>query len=428
MRSTMSKPLHEVGGRPLIAWCADHARAVGLERLVVVTGPSGDDVAVAAGPDAVRAIQDPPRGTGDAAAQAMPALAGFEGVVLILCGDTPLLQTDTLQSLADAAGTPEAGLAVLGFEPDDPGAYGRLRLTPDGDLDAIVEHADATDAERAIRLCNAGVMAVEAALLRTLLPELRPDNAKGELYLTDLVALARKAGRRPKTARCAPEEALGVNTRMDLAAAEAAFQNRARHQAMALGVTLQAPETVFFSHDTQLAADVTVEPFVVFGPGVTIETGARIKAHSSLEGAHVGPQAEVGPFARLRPGAEIGEAARIGNFVEVKKTRVHPGAKANHLAYLGDAEIGPDANVGAGVVTCNYDGVHKHRTEIGARAFVGTNSSLVAPIRVGDDAFVGAGSVATRDVENGAFAIARARQKTIPGGAAKIRGAPKKRS
>jgi bifunctional UDP-N-acetylglucosamine pyrophosphorylase/glucosamine-1-phosphate N-acetyltransferase len=313
-----------------------------------------------------------------------------------------------------------AGVAALGFAPAEPGAYGRLIEGPDG-LERIVEAADADAAELSVGLCNAGAMALDGARAAAWLAALAPRNAQGELYLTDIVGLARVEGRRCALTRCSAEEAMGVNSRAELAAAETAFQVRARAAAMEGGATLTAPETVFFSHDTRLGADVVVGPSVVFGPGVRVEDGAEIRAFSHLERCRVAAGAVVGPFARLRPGAEIGPGAHVGNFVEVKNATLGAGAKANHLAYLGDASIGAGANVGAGAITCNYDGAAKHHTTIGAGAFIGSNSALVAPLTIGDGAYVASGSVVTRDVAPDALAIARARQVDKPGFAARLR-------
>jgi bifunctional UDP-N-acetylglucosamine pyrophosphorylase/glucosamine-1-phosphate N-acetyltransferase len=319
----------------------------------------------------------------------------------------------------------DAGAAVvaLGFHAADPGGYGRLVLDAAGGLERIVEAADADEATRALTLCNSGLMAFDAARGRRWLAALSTANAKGEYYLTDLVAAARAEGLPCAVALCPEAETLGVNDRADLARAEAAFQARARAAAMAGGATLVAPETVFLAWDTRLAPDVEVGPHVVFGPGVTVESGATIHAFSHLEGCHVGAGAAIGPFARLRPGAAIGEGARVGNFVEVKNARLGPGAKANHLAYLGDATVGAGANIGAGAITCNYDGVAKHRTEIGEGAFVGSNAALVAPVTIGAGAYVASGSVVTADVAADALAIGRARQVVKPGLAARLRRA-----
>ncbi len=419
MKSAVPKVLHTVGGRPMLAWALALADAVGAERKVVVAAPGADEVrAAATALGATVAVQDKPLGTGHAVNAARDALAGFAGDVAVICADTPLIRPETLTRALEAGAE---GVGVLGFEPEEPGAYGRLVLDKDGDLERIVEAKDAAPAELALRLCNAGVMTAPAALLFELLAKVGDDNAKGEYYLTDVVALARQAGTRARVARAPADEVLGVNTKAELARAEAAFQDRARAAALAAGVTLIAPESVYFSHDTELGPDATVEPHVVFGPGVTIESGARVRAFSHLEGATVRGGAEVGPFARLRPGADIGAGAKVGNFVEIKNATLGAGAKAGHLSYLGDAVIGAKANIGAGTITCNYDGVAKHKTVIGPGAFIGSDTALVAPVTVGAGAYTGSGSVITSDVPDDALAVARGRQKTIPGWAAKFR-------
>jgi bifunctional UDP-N-acetylglucosamine pyrophosphorylase/glucosamine-1-phosphate N-acetyltransferase len=420
MRSDRPKVLHEVGSAPLIAHALRAGLALAPERVVVVTGPGMEDVAAAAHeewPEAGIAVQAERLGTGHAVAQAAPFLQGFEGDVVVLYGDTPFVRPATLEAMSAARA--EAEVVVLGFEPADPARYGRL-VTEGADLLRIVEWKDADAGERAIGLCNSGVLAAPAPLLFPLLDRLEPAAASGEYYLTDVVALARAEGARATVVRGAEEEMLGVNSRADLAAAEAAFQARARAAALETGVTLTAPETVFFAHDTVIGRDATVEPHVVFGPGVTVETGATIRAFSHLEGAHVSRGAVVGPYARLRPGAELGEEVRVGNFVEVKSATLDEGAKVNHLSYVGDAAVGAGANLGAGTVTCNYDGVAKHRTEIGAGAFIGSDTMLVAPVRVGAGAMTGSGSVITEDVPDAALALGRARQVTKPGLAARL--------
>ncbi|KAA5801077.1 bifunctional UDP-N-acetylglucosamine diphosphorylase/glucosamine-1-phosphate N-acetyltransferase GlmU [Alkalicaulis satelles] len=422
MKSALAKPLHAVGGRAMLDWSLDLARAAGAERVVTIWGahsPAVRERAEAAG--ALTALQDPPLGTGHAVQQAQEALEGFEGDVVVLYADTPLIRAETVEAVF--AALDDAAVAVLGFEPDAPGGYGRLIESAPGVLDAIVEAKDASDAQRAVRLCNSGVMACWSETLWGWLSRLTNDNAKGEYYLTDIVALARGDGLQARTVRADASEVLGVNDRADLAAAEAAFQTRRRAEAMAAGVTLTAPETVWFSHDTQIAADVEIEPHVVFGPGVTIASGARIRAFSHLEGARVGEACEVGPYARLRPGAVLETGAKIGNFVEVKKSRLGAGAKANHLAYIGDSDVGAKANIGAGTITCNYDGYFKHRTVIGEGAFIGSNSSLVAPVTIGRGAMTGSGAVITSDVPDDALGLARARQETKPGWAARFRAA-----
>lgn len=416
MLSDRPKVLHEVGHAPLL----HHALRAGLtlepERIVVVTGHGGEAVAASATelvPEAQIAEQAERLGTGHAVAQALPALEGSEGITLVLFGDTPFVRPETLAAMAAAAD--RHAVVVLGFEAADPARYGRLVRSADGALERIVEWKDASDEERAITLCNSGVIACRTPLLAELVGALSNDNAAGEYYLTEVVGLARARGLSCGLVTCPEAETLGVNSRADLAHAEAAFQARARTEALETGVTLTAPDTVFFAWDTVLGRDVEVEPNVVFGPGVTVETSARIRAFSHLEGAHVSARSVVGPYARLRPGAELAEDVRIGNFVEVKAAEIGPHSKVNHLSYIGDAAIGAHVNVGAGTVTCNYDGVFKHRTEIGDGAFIGSDTMLVAPVRVGAEALTASGSVITSDVEDGALAVGRARQVVKPG-------------
>ncbi len=407
----------------MLSWTLDLARTSGADTIAAVWGahsPAVRDAAEAAG--ALTALQDPPLGTGHAVLQAKPALSGFSGDVIVLYADTPLIRPETVQAAFEALDA-GAGVAVVGFEPADAAGYGRLILAEDGSLERIVEHKDATVAERSVGLCNSGVLAVPADLLFALLEKVGNDNAKGEYYLTDVVGLAREAGRSAVVVRAAQDEVLGVNSRSDLAAAEAAFQARKRSEAMAAGVTLIAPETVFFSHDTQIDPDVVVEPNVVFASAVSVKTGAVIRAFSHLEGAEVGEGAQVGPYARLRPGTVLGAGARIGNFVETKKAEIGAGAKVNHLSYVGDARIGAQANIGAGTITCNYDGFDKHLTVIGEGAFIGSNTALVAPVTVGAGAYTGSGGVITADVPADALAIARAKQDIRPGWAARYRAA-----
>lgn len=423
MKSALAKPLHAVGGRPMLDWTLALAGETGARETVVVWGahsPGVRDNAEAAG--AKTALQDPPMGTGHAVSCAKEALSGFEGHAVVLYGDTPLIRTETVEAVFSAL-EDGAAVAVLGFEAANPDGYGRLIEDTHGRLRAIVEHKEASEAERAIRLCNSGVIGAPAGLLFDLLSQVTNENAKGEYYLTDIVAIACARGLPCTAVRGDEAEMLGVNSRIDLAAAEAAFQERRRAHFMAEGVTLTAPETVFFSHDTKIASDVTIEPNVVFGPGVEIATGAVIRAFSHVEGARVGEGAEVGPYARLRPGATLEEKAKVGNFVEVKKTRLGKGAKANHLTYLGDADIGAGANIGAGTITCNYDGFAKNRTVIGENAFIGSNASLVAPVTIGKGAMTGSGSVITDDVPDDALALSRARQTEKPGWAARFRKA-----
>jgi bifunctional UDP-N-acetylglucosamine pyrophosphorylase/glucosamine-1-phosphate N-acetyltransferase len=417
MNSELPKVLHTLAGAPLLAHALAAARGLEPERVVVVAGHGAEAVTAALAeldPEATVALQAEQRGTGDAVRVASPALEGFEGDALVLYGDTPFVRTETLAAMlaARAAG---AAVVALGFEAAEPGGYGRLILGTDGGLEAIVEARDATPEQAAVRLCNSGVIAADAGLLLELVAELRPDNAKGEFYLTDVVGRARARGLGAAVIVCPEAETLGVNSRADLAAAEAAFQARARAEAMANGATLTDPATVWFSLDTAVGRDVAIGPNVVFGPGVTVESGAVIRAFCHLEGCHISRGAIVGPFARLRPGAELAEDVHVGNFVEIKNAIVDEGAKINHLTYVGDARVGARANLGAGTITCNYDGVFKHRTEIGAGAFIGSNAALVAPVRIGARALVAAGSVVTEDVPDGALALGRGRQTTKPG-------------
>lgn len=416
MNSDLPKILHPLASAPLIAHALAAARALEPERTILVTGHGADAVEAVArsiDPDLRVVEQTEQLGTAHAVLQAVPELEGFEGDVVVLYGDTPLIRPETLEAmLATRAGG--AAVVVLGFEAAEPGTYGRLLLGPNGGLEAIVEARDATPDQLAVRLCNSGLLAADATTLRGLLAEVGTDNAKGEYYLTDVVGLARGRGLAVAVITCPEAETLGVNSRADLAAAEAAFQARARAEAMANGVTLTDPATVFFALDTVVGRDATIGPHVVFGAEVTVESGAIILPFCYFEGCHISRGARIGPFARLRPGAEIAENARIGNFVEVKNAIIEEGAKANHLTYIGDATVGRGANVGAGTIVCNYDGVFKHRTEIGAGAFIGSNTALVAPVSVGAGALVAAGSVVTSDVPEGALAIARARQENRP--------------
>ncbi|MBL8671529.1 MAG: bifunctional UDP-N-acetylglucosamine diphosphorylase/glucosamine-1-phosphate N-acetyltransferase GlmU [Alphaproteobacteria bacterium] len=425
MKSDLPKVLHPVAGRPMVRHVVAAAEALEPARIVVVTAPGMSDVAAAVAPHRT-ATQAEQKGTGDAVKAARAALAGFAGDVLILNGDVPLITTQTLRLMAAARRAPLAdgalpALVVLGFRPADPTGYGRMVTARDGTLDAIVEHKDADAAQRAIGLCNAGIYCADGALLWDLLDRVRPDNAQREYYLTDIVGLARAAGHRIAVIEAPEAEVMGVDNRAKLAAAERVAQGRLRLHAMAEGATLVDPETVYLSWDTRLGRDVTVGPNVVFGPEVTVGDHVEIRAFCHIEGTVVADHAVVGPFARLRPGTSIGAGAHIGNFVEIKKAVVEAGAKANHLSYIGDARIGERANVGAGTITCNYDGFLKHHTEIGAGAFIGSNSALVAPVKVGAGAIIGAGSVVTQDVADGALAVARGRQTELPGWAERFR-------
>ena len=428
MKSRLPKVLHKVAGRSMLGHVLAVAKGLEPERVVVVHGPGEEGALVAEearrqAPDAALAEQAERKGTGHAVMQAMPALEGFDGPVLVLYGDVPLLRAESLSPLLERLeAEPEVALAVLGFHAEDPGAYGRLVVSDDGaGLQAIVEAKDANPEQLKIDYCNSGVMAVRAGVLRQLLPQLSDDNAQGEYYLTDLVELARKAGAKVAHAQCAEEEVLGVNSRLELARVEKVMQNRLRERAMMNGATLIDPESVFFSFDTEIGRDVTIEPWVFFGPGVRIGDNVTILAHCHFEGAEVEEGAIIGPFARLRPGAHIMAGAKVGNFVEVKNATVKPGAKVNHLSYIGDAEVGERANIGAGTITCNYDGFLKHRTVIGEGAFIGSNTALVAPVTIGAGALVAAGSTITKDVPEDALAIERAEERLSEGWAARYR-------
>lgn len=422
MASALPKPLHEVGGHSLLAHTMIAANALRPERVAVVVGHGGEKVAEAAHalrPNAAIAVQEPQLGTAHAVLAARETLEGFEGDVFVLYADTPFIRPETLSLMAEQRRR-GAAVVVLGFEAADPTGYGRL-VVENGTLETIAEENEATPEQKAIRLCNSGVMCIDGAQALALLDRVSKDNAKGEYYLTDIVGLARLRNMHCAVVTCDESETLGVNSRADLADAEESLQIRLRTEAMEGGATLIAADTVFFSADTKIAPDVIIEPNVVFGPGVSVESGARIRAFSHLEGCHVAANAVIGPYARIRPGADIGEGARVGNFVELKNATLGAGAKANHLAYIGDAGVGAGANIGAGTITCNYDGYLKHRTEIGENAFIGSNSSLVAPVSIGDGAYVGSGSVVSRDVEADALGIARAKQENKPGLAAKLR-------
>lgn len=415
MNSDLPKVLHRIGGAPLFWHAVTSGAALEPERVVLVVGHGAEAVHSAAGKfglEVTVALQAEQNGTGHAVAQALPHLDGFAGDVMVLFGDTPFLRGDTM--LAMKAARDHHDVVVLGFEAADPTGYGRLVM--DGaQLQRIVEHKDASEAERALTFCNGGLVMADAETLRTLVAGLGNDNAAGEYYLTDIVALADARGLTCTAVACDEAETMGVNTRAQLAEAEAIFQRAKRAEALETGVSLEAPDTVFFSYDTHLGRDVYVEPNVVFAPGVTAETGAQIRAFSHLEGAHVGAGAVVGPYARLRPGAELDANVRIGNFVEVKNASLGEGAKVSHLSYVGDASVGRGSNLGAGTVTCNYNGVEKFHTEIGERVFVGSNTMLVAPVALGDEAMTASGSVITRDVPDGALALGRAEQVTKPG-------------
>lgn len=431
MKSSLPKVLHRIAGRSLLGWVLDTASKIIPERVIVVTSPDQEDVRQTLPGGTLSSIQEEPLGTGDAVKATRAELEEWArdgGSVIVLFGADPLITEETIARVLTrrhAADNP--AVVVLGFETPEPGLYGRLIASGEGALERIVEARDANAEELAVTLCNSGVMAVDGALLFNLLSRLTNDNAKGEFYLTDLVGLAREAGRSCGYVIANAEETIGVDSRLDLAEAEAVAQKRLRRKAMENGVTLISPETTFFSHDTELGADVIVEPNVVFAEGVKVEAGATIKAFSHLADCRIGAGVQVGPFARLRGGAEIAEGAYIGNFVEVKNATFESGAKASHLSYIGDARVGAKANIGAGTITCNYDGFSKSRTEIGAGAFIGSNSALVAPVAIGDGAIVGAGSTVTSNVADDAIAVVRADTKTIKGGAARYRAAKQKK-
>jgi bifunctional UDP-N-acetylglucosamine pyrophosphorylase/glucosamine-1-phosphate N-acetyltransferase len=418
MKSSLPKAAHAIAGRPMLRHLLAAAEAV-FGRIAVVVGPEMEALARLAAPHATF-VQHDRLGTAHAALQAAEAFG--DGEVAILFADNPLITPATLRRLLDRRAETGAGLALMAMRPADPARYGRL-IQDGGAVTRIVEWADASEAERAITLCNAGALCGPAARVLPWLRAVRADNAKGEYYLTDLVALANADGAGVRAVEAPEAELRGINSRAELAAAEAEAQQRLRLAALDGGATLTAPDTVFFAWDTVLGPDTVVGPHVVFGPGVVVDGPAEIRAFSHLEGCHVGAGAVVGPYARLRPGTVLGEGAHVGNFVELKAARLGAGAKANHLTYLGDASVGPGTNIGAGTITCNYDGYDKHRTEIGARVFVGSDSVLVAPVTLADGAFVAAGSVITRDVEADAMAFGRARQADIAGGAAAFRAA-----
>ncbi len=423
MRSDLHKVLHPVAGRPMLLHLLASVEALDPAQIVVVAGARREQVAAAVAGRATVAVQTEQHGTAHAVLAARDALRDFDGDILILFGDAPLVGTATMQRLL-AALTPAVGVAVLGFRPPDAGAYGRIVAAADATIVKMVEYKDASPAERAITLCNAGALAVRAADLWPLLARVGNANAAGEFYLPDIVALADRPGHVVETAA---SEVAGVNSRSELAAVEAAWQAARRSDMMASGVTLIAPDTVWFAHDTVVGRDVTIEPNVVFGPGVSVGDGATILAFCHITGATIGAGASVGPFARLRPGTDLGAKAKVGNFVEIKSATIGAGAKVSHLTYLGDATVGADANIGAGTITCNYDGYFKYRTTIGAGAFIGSNSALVAPVTIGDHAIVGAGSVITADVDPGALALARGAQTAKAGWATRFAAAMRAR-
>jgi bifunctional UDP-N-acetylglucosamine pyrophosphorylase/glucosamine-1-phosphate N-acetyltransferase len=425
MKSDLHKVLHPIAGQPMLHHLLATVGGLAPSRTVVVVGAGRDQIEASLdGRGVDLAVQAEQLGTGHAVRQAEQALAGFDGDILILYGDVPLVRAETMRSMIErlhAADSPVA--VVLAFRPNDAAAYGRIVAEGDGTIAKMVEYKDATPEERAIDLCNSGLMAVRARDLFALLAEVRNENAAGEYYLPDIVMLALASGRRSAVVEAENWEVAGINSRAELAAVEGEWQRRRRNRAMADGATLIAPETVWFAHDTAIGRDVVIEPNVFFGPHVSVADRVVIHAFSHIEGATIGVGAEVGPYARLRPGAVLGEKSKVGNFVEMKKAVLGPGAKANHLTYLGDADVGAGANIGAGTITCNYDGFLKYRTEIGEGAFIGSNSALVAPVKIGAGAIIGAGAVVTRDVAADALCLVRAEQSEKPGWAKRFRQA-----
>lgn len=423
MRSDTHKVLHPIAGKALLMHLLDSVDRLGAEKRVVVVGKGRDQVEKALKDrDVSIAHQAEQNGTAHAVQQAKDALAGYEGAVLILYGDTPFVEPETLKRMLDRLdGSGGPGVVVLASTPDDPLKYGRIILGEGDHIAKMVEYKDATEEERTVRLCNSGMMALRAKDLFRWLDQVGNDNAAGEYYLPDVVNIAAAEGRDAVVIEGDPYETAGVNSRAELAHLELDWQRRRREQALQDGATLIDPESVWFAADTKLGRDVTVEPHVVFGPGVEVADGATIKAFSHIEGAIISTKAVIGPFARLRPGAKIGEKAKVGNFVEVKKAVLGPGAKANHLSYIGDADVGADANIGAGTITCNYDGFGKYNTVIGEGAFIGSNTALVAPVTIGPGAIVGAGSVITKDVAPDSLAVERSEQRGIAGWAKRFR-------
>jgi len=428
MKSDLHKVLHPIAGRPMLEHLLASVAELAPAKQVVIAGHGREQLEAQLGDRAMLAVQEPQLGTGHAVQQAEAALAGFGGDVLVLYGDVPFVSAATMRSMLERLhGADKPAVVVLGFEPTDTLQYGRVIAEGDR-IVKMVEHKDASEAERACRLCNSGLMAASAADMFALLAKVTNENAAGEFYLVDVVNVANAEGRHSAVVVTAdPHEVDGINSRAELAQAEALWQARRRKAAMDEGVSLIAPETVWFAWDTALGRDVLIEPNVFFGPGVSVADGVKIRANCHLEGAEVGANCEVGPFARLRPGTVLGEKAKIGNFVEVKKAVLGKGAKANHLSYIGDAEVGAGANIGAGTITCNYDGYFKYKTVIGERAFIGSNSALVAPVKIGADAIVAAGSAVTRDVAAGELRIVRAEQLVKPGWADRFHDAMKKK-
>jgi len=424
MKSNLHKVLHTVSGKAMLAYLLDTVQTLGADQTLLVVG-AGKEQIQAAYPEAHFITQAEQLGTGHAARIAVDTINTQTGPapqdIILLYGDVPFMPLGLMQSMIEARRAPDTGLSVVGFRPKNPANYGRMITDKAGNLERIVEYKDACKSERAVGLCNSGMMVISGADAASWLAEIDNDNAAGEYYLTDLVAIVRAAGQRVALVEATEEDVMGINSREDLARAEATLQQQWRTAALEAGVTMTDPATVYFCADTKIANDVTIEPNVFFGPGVRIEKGAVIKAFSHIEGTVIRSGAVIGPFSRLRPGADIGEGAKIGNFVEVKKSNIAAGAKVNHLSYIGDSVVGEGANIGAGTITCNYDGFLKYQTTIGAGAFIGSNSALVAPVTIGDGAIVAAGSVVTKDVAANALAVARGKQREITGHAAKFR-------
>ncbi|USG63232.1 bifunctional UDP-N-acetylglucosamine diphosphorylase/glucosamine-1-phosphate N-acetyltransferase GlmU [Sneathiella marina] len=425
MNSSKPKVLHEIGGRPMVSHLLDTVNQLGTERVVVVTAPNMDAVQRQVAPATI-AIQHQAKGTGHAVLSSLDALDGFEGDVLVLFGDCPLIKLETLRAMVEKRREQSAAVAVLGFEPEDAAEYGRLVTNTAGELEAIVEFADADAKTRAIGICNSGVMVFDGSKLASLIGAITDNNSKGEFYLTDVVEIANSQGLTCTYVIGDELELLGINNRVQLSQAEQVVQSQWRQQVMEGGATLIDPASVWLSYDTKIGQDVVIEPNVFIGTNVIIRDNVRVKAHSHLEGTTIGERAQIGPFARLRPGANLASDVRVGNFVEIKKSMIETGAKISHLSYIGDAEIGSEANIGAGTITCNYDGFDKFATKIGAGSFIGSNTALVAPVTVGEGAIVGAGSTITRNVEADALAIERGDENQKPGWAERFRSLKKK--
>ncbi len=424
MKSPVPKVLHKVAGKSLIAYIVELASSLKPERIITVISPDLAEVA-----DEVKRINDKSifviqkkqLGTGDALKSSLLELKDFNGVVLVLYGDTAFLSLQTLQKILKKLETSKAAISLLAFTPNDPGKYGRLVLNELGELESIVEYADASKKEHRIKLCNSGVMAIDGRILPELLADINDNNAKGEYYLTDIISAAKKKRLGCCFVECNENEVMGVNSQMERAKAEEVMQDKLRSKAMENGVNLIAPETVFFSHDTEIESGVIIHPYVVFGSKVKICQGAEIKSFSHIEGAEIKKNAVIGPFARIRPDSIIEEDAKIGNFVEIKKSKIGKGAKINHLSYIGDTLVGNKSNIGAGTITCNYDGFNKHQTRIGENSFIGSNTTIISPIKIGKNVIVGAGTIITEDIEDDSLALGERSQKNISKGAEKFR-------